>query len=154
MKIFFRILRYAPRLNLRLTQFFLFAILGVLFNAVYLALIQPLIDILFNEAEVEAVQYPEFALSPDYFRKLYDYYYMNAFTEYGPLRALLFICLLIVLFVLLSNVFRYLERLTASKVRVVGESRNQVTLALVVEESDVHARDQRFQCPQFSAEKN
>jgi subfamily B ATP-binding cassette protein MsbA len=118
MKIFFRILRYAPRINLRLTQFFVFALLGVLFNAVYLGLIQPLIDILFNEAEIKAVPYPEFALSPDYLKALYNYYYMNAFVEYGSLRALLFICILIVVFVFLSNLFRYLERLIASKVRV------------------------------------
>lgn len=118
MKIFFRILRYAPRINLRLTQFFIFALLGVLFNAVYLALIQPLIDILFNEAQIKTVPYPDFALSPDYVKALYNYHYMNAFAEYGALRALLYICILIVLFVFLANLFRYLERLTASKVRV------------------------------------
>lgn len=118
MKIFFRILRYAPRINLRLTQFFIFALLGVLFNAVYLGLIQPLIDILFKQAEIRAVPYPEFSFSLDYLKAFYNYHYMNAFIEYGSLRALLFVCILIVVFVFLSNLFRYLERLTASKVRV------------------------------------
>lgn len=118
MKIFFRILRYAPRINFRLTQFFIFAVLGVLFNAVYLGLIQPLIDILFREAEIKAVPYPEFSLSLEYLKAFYHYHYMNVFTAHGPLRALLFICILIVVFVFLSNLFRYLERLTASKVRV------------------------------------
>ena len=118
MKIFFRILAYAPRINFRLAQFFIFAVLAVLFNAVYLGLIQPLIDILFKEAEIKAAPYPEFSLSLDYLKAFYNFHYMNVFTEYGSLRALLFICILIVAFVFLSNLFRYLERLTASKVRV------------------------------------
>jgi subfamily B ATP-binding cassette protein MsbA len=118
MKIFFRILRYAPRLNYRLTQFFIFAVLGVVFNAVYLGLIQPLIDILFNAATIKAVPYPEFSLSPDFIKSYFQYHYMNVFIEYGNLNALLFICILIVVFLFLSNLFKYLERLTASKVKV------------------------------------
>jgi subfamily B ATP-binding cassette protein MsbA len=118
MKIFFRILRFAPRLNTRLTQFFVFAVLGVLFNAVYLGLIGPLIDILFKEATIQAVPYPEFALSLDFFKDYFRYHFMNVFIENGPMKALLFICALIVFFVLLSNTFRYFERMTASKLKV------------------------------------
>lgn len=118
MKIFFRILNYAPRINLRLTQFFAFAVLGVLFNAVYLGLLQPLIDILFRESKIQAVPYPEFSVSIDFVKAFFQYHFMNVFMEYGPLRALGFVCVLIVCFLLLSNVFRYLERLTASKVKV------------------------------------
>ncbi len=118
MKIFFRILGYAPRITTRLVRFFLFALLGVVFNAVYLGLIQPLIDILFRESTIQAVPYPEFSLSLDFFKAYFQYHYMNIFIEYGPLRALLFVCILIVVFVLLSNICRYLERMTASKVKV------------------------------------
>lgn len=118
MKIFFRILGFAPRLNYRLTQFFVFAVLGVVFNAVYLGLLQPLIDILFNESKIEAVPYPEFAPTIDFLKEYFRYHFMNVFTEFGPVRALGFVCLLIVLFLFLSNVFRYLERMAASKMRV------------------------------------
>lgn len=118
MKIFFRILRYAPRLKTRLTQFFVFAVLGVLFNAVYLGLLGPLIEILFEKATIEAVPYPEFSISFDFVKSFFQYHYMNVFIDYGPMRALLFICILIVFFVFLSNIFRYLERMTASKMKV------------------------------------
>lgn len=118
MKIFFRILRYAPRLNNRLVQFFVFAVLSVIFNALYLGLIQPLIDILFSQSKIAAVPYPEFSVSLDYLKSFFQYHYMNTFIEYGPLRALMFVCLLIVFFVFLSNLFRYLERMTASKMKV------------------------------------
>lgn len=118
MKIFFRILRYAPRINYRLTQFFVFAVMGVVFNAVYLALLKPLIDILFGDAKIEAVAYPKFTDPIAFATGYFQYHFMNVFTEFGPQRALLFICLLIVVFLFLSNLFRYLERMTASKVRV------------------------------------
>lgn len=118
MKIFFRILRYAPRTNYRLTQFFVFAVLGVIFNAVYLALLKPLIDILFVETKIRAVPYPKFTDPISFATDYFQYHFMNVFVEYGPERALLFICILIVVFVFLANLFRYLERMTASKVRV------------------------------------
>ena len=118
MKIFFRILNYAPRLNFRLTQFFIFAVLGVLFQATYLGLLKPLIDVLFVKTEIKQVPYPEFTDPMSFATGLFQYHFMNVFVEYGPLRALGFICLLIVFFLLLSNIFRYLERMTASKVRV------------------------------------
>lgn len=118
MKIFFRILRYAPRLNLRLSQFFIFAVLGVLFNAAYLGLLQPLIEILFNDAKIEEVPYPEFSVSLGFLKSYFRYHFMNVFTEFGPLRALLFTCILIVIFLFISNLFKYLERMTASKVKV------------------------------------
>lgn len=118
MQIFFRILRYAPRLNFRLSQFFIFAVLGVLFNAAYLGLLQPLIAILFDDAKIEDAPYPEFSLSIDFFKSYFRYHFMNVFTEFGPLRALLFTCILIVIFLFISNLFKYLERMTASKVKV------------------------------------
>jgi len=118
MKIFFRILRYAPRLNFRLSQFFIFAVLGVLFNAAYLGLLQPLIDILFRDAKIEEVPFPDFSLTLDFLKSYFQYHFMNVFIDFGPLRALLFVCVLIVIFLFISNVFKYLERLTASKVKV------------------------------------
>jgi subfamily B ATP-binding cassette protein MsbA len=93
-------------------------VLGVLFNAVYLGLLAPLIDILFEQAVIEAVPYPEFSFTPEFFKAYFQYHYMNVFISYGPLRALFFICVLIISFVFLSNIFRYLERVTASKLKV------------------------------------
>ena len=118
MKIFFRILRYAYHLPKRLIQFFVFALLGVVFNAVYLGLIQPLIDILFNQSKIEAVPYPDFSISIHYLKSFFQYHFMNTFIENGPLKALLLVCVLIVFFVFLSNLCRYLERITASKLKV------------------------------------
>lgn len=118
MKIFFRILSYAPRRNYRLVQFFVFAVMAVLFNAAYLGLLQPLMDILFGESKIEAIPYPEFSFSIEFIKAYFKYHFMNVFAEYGPQRALGFVCALIVGFLLLSNTFRYLERVAASRLKV------------------------------------
>src|SRR5690606_30273581 len=45
-------------------------------------------------------------------------YFAEVFTTYGPARALGFVCALIVVFLLISNIFRFMERVTASKLKV------------------------------------
>ncbi|HYC83810.1 MAG TPA: ABC transporter ATP-binding protein [Chryseosolibacter sp.] len=118
MKIYFRILRYAPRLTPRLFQFFLYALFGVLFQAVYLALLMPLIDILFKQAKVEQIAYPEFELSSNYATSLFKYHFNSMLSLHGDKYALMAVCCLIIFFVLLSNIFRYMERMTASRLKV------------------------------------
>lgn len=118
MKIYFRILRYAPRLVSRLTQFFIFAVFGVFFQAIYLALVMPLLDILFRQAKVQQAPYPEFSFSTDYPTALFKYYFNYWLEHNGYQYTLMAVCGLIVFFVLLSNIFRYMERMAASRLKV------------------------------------
>lgn len=119
MKIYFRILSYAPKLPSRLIKFFSFAVLGVIFNAIYLGLIYPLLDILFQQKEIARIPDPgPFRLSSDYIRDLFKYNFNELLRTQGDERALMVVCGLIVLFVLLANLFRYMERMAASRVKV------------------------------------
>lgn len=119
MKIYFRILRYAPNLGLRLTQFFIYAILAVIFNATYLGLIQPMLDVLFKQKLGQPIPpIPEFSYSIDYLKQVFNHYFIGIVNTEGPLNALMFVCLCIVIGVFLSNLFRYLERMAASIVKV------------------------------------
>lgn len=119
MNTYFRILRYAPNLGLRLFQFFLFSVLGVVFQAIYLGLTKPMLDVLFNQnGDVVIVPMPQFSFSVAYLKDLFQHYLTSRVVEYGPLDALLFVCVSIVVFVFLSNLFRYMERMTASILKV------------------------------------
>lgn len=119
MNTYFRILRYAPTLGLRLFQFFLFSVLGVVFQAIYLGLTKPMLDVLFNQnGDVAIVPMPEFSFSAAYLKDLFQHYLTSKVVEYGPLDALFFVCVSIVVFVFLSNLFRYMERMTASILKV------------------------------------
>ena len=120
MKIYFRILKYVPRAGTQFVKFLVFSIFGALFSAAYLALIQPLIDLLFLQKldQPPVTELPAFTLSAGFIRQSFNYFFYNSLHEKGATTTLLYVCLLIVLFMLLANTFRYLERLVASKVKV------------------------------------
>lgn len=119
MEIYFRILRYAPGLVPRLVKFFLYAIFGAVFSAAYLGLIMPMLKILFDpkgNSEVPAL--PPFAFSAEYAKGFFQHHFIRVIVEQGHMQALLWVCGGIILCVLISNTFRYLERMTASRVKV------------------------------------
>ncbi|HEY9006664.1 MAG TPA: ABC transporter ATP-binding protein [Ohtaekwangia sp.] len=118
MKIYLRILQYAPGIRSQLIKFLIYSILASIFSAIYLGLLQPMLDILFiQKVDAGATSYPEFSFSMDYFKTVVKYYFSDVIHEDGPLQALLYVCLFIVTFVLFSNVFRYMERMVASRVK-------------------------------------
>jgi len=119
MKIFFRILQYADGLTLKLVQFFAFSFIGIIFSALSLVAVIPMLNVLFDKVSSEiAPPLPAFELSPDYAVDLFKHYFISIVNQYGKPEALLFICLLIVVSVMIGNLFRYFERMTASKIRV------------------------------------
>jgi subfamily B ATP-binding cassette protein MsbA len=119
MKIYFRILRYAPKVVSQLTKFFLYSVLAVIFNAIYLGLTMPMLEVLFEQpTTAPARSAPAFSLSTNYFMELFQYHFNTIITEQGKVDALFFVCITIVVFVFLSNIFRYMERMTASRMKV------------------------------------
>jgi ATP-binding cassette, subfamily B, bacterial MsbA len=120
MKIFFRILSYANRLPRRLAFFFLYSILGIIFGAFNIVLVMPMLDVLFKETKKVLVipPLPPFDLSVSYVTGLFNHYFTKIVVNHGALNSLLFVCGLIVGCVILANLFRYLERVMATKIRV------------------------------------
>ncbi|HEY5692316.1 MAG TPA: ABC transporter transmembrane domain-containing protein, partial [Cyclobacteriaceae bacterium] len=119
MKTFLRILNYSPKIGLRLVGFFLFSILGIIFGAFNIVLVIPMLQVLFSRNIDEPIPpIPEFSLSSDYLVGVFQHYFRLIIQENGSLNALLFVCGLIVLCVLFANIFRFLERVVATKIRV------------------------------------
>ncbi len=119
MEVYLRVFRYASRLPSKVAQFFLFSVTGILFSTVNIAMMIPLLDILFNQVgETANLPKPEWSLSINYLLSVFNYYFYRVISEYGKQDALLFVCLMILGSVLLTNIFRYLERMVASRVRV------------------------------------
>ncbi len=119
MKSFFRVLQYSEKLTSRLIQFFIFSILGVIFSAVTLVVAIPMLEILFEKVEATAVPpIPPFEISKDYVVGIFKHYFTQIINEGGKTDALLFICFCIIGSVFIGNLFRYLERVVASKIRV------------------------------------
>ena len=120
MKIFFRILSYAQNIVPKLVYFFLFSILGIIFGAFNIVLVIPMLKVLFNQGQkvVSVPELPPFKFSSDYLVEVFNHYFLGIIRDHGSLDALLFVCALIVACVILANVFRYLERVMATKIRV------------------------------------
>ncbi len=119
MKTFYRVLTYANKLYSRLFLFFLYSILGIIFGAFNIVLVGPMLNVLFKkDAVVKVPPLPDFEFSTDYIVSIFYHYFLSIIKNYGALDALLFVCTLIVGCVILANVFRYLERIIATKMKV------------------------------------
>ncbi len=118
MNVYLRILRYAPNLSPRLVQFFIYSTLGVLFSASYLGLIMPMLEVLFDNQPDEIPALPEAAMSIDFVKGYFRHHFMRVIVEHGRMDALMFVCIAIISCVFLANLFRYMERMAASRIKV------------------------------------
>lgn len=100
--------------------FFVYSILGIIFGAFNIVLVIPMLKVLFKQGTgvVEVPVIPGFSFSSQYIIDVFNHYFLTIIRDNGRLDALLFVCALIVICVILANVFRYLERVMATKIRV------------------------------------
>jgi ATP-binding cassette, subfamily B, bacterial MsbA len=118
MKTYFRLLAFARPYSRFLPRYFVFALLGVFFGLMNFTLIIPLLNVLFETGEVrQVIHKPEFSISLSYFRDLFWYYFSDVVMEHGKLGALKFVCAVIFVSVLLSNLFKYLAQKVLSSMR-------------------------------------
>lgn len=93
--------------------------MGIVFGVLNLALVIPMLDVLFKTKEgVVVPKQPVFDISIDYATGLFNYHFTSIIVKYGKVEALLFVCLSIVITVILANLFRYAERMVSSRLRV------------------------------------
>ncbi len=119
MKDFFRVLGYSKKLKQRLIHFFLFTVLGTIFSSVTMVVAIPLLKVLFDKVEkTPTPPMPSFSFSTDYAIGVFQHYFMSIINDSGKSSALLFVCLCVVGFRFMGNLFNYVERVVASKLRV------------------------------------
>ena len=132
MKTYLRILGFARPLGKYVPQYIVFTLLSIIFGIANLTLIKPLFDVIFEQVGPEKIaEYaakPEFSVSIDYFNGLFNYYLVAASGVYGKLGALSYVCIIIVISVLLSNLFKYLSAIILAQVRanVIENLRNTI----------------------------
>jgi subfamily B ATP-binding cassette protein MsbA len=120
MKVYFRILRYAPHLVRRLVEFFLYSIPASLFGVASLALVAPLLNSLFSFTDQDSMVNvePSFSFTIGYLKDLFNYHFFQIINDHGPIKALLFVSITMVASRFLGNVFTYMERMAASRIKV------------------------------------
>ena len=131
MQTYYRLLSFARPLGRFLTPFVLTSLVASVFGVLNFTLLIPLLSILFDKVDPAEMQRflaqpaPELTAGPvDFFR----YYFAQVFQQYGKAGALQFVCIVIVVSVLLSNVFKYLSvrQLESFKARMVARLREAV----------------------------
>lgn len=133
MKNLLKVLKYAiPYWGFALLNI-LFNILSVLFSLVSFAAVIPVLNILFKlEKPLESVGELEWNLES---LKTHFYYQIgNLIDAYGELKVLAFICVLLVVFYFVKNLFRYMAMYYIAVVRngVVRDIRNALYLKILI----------------------
>lgn len=121
MKTYLRILSFAKPYSRYIPQYLAFATLSILFGLINFTMLIPLFEVLFNQVDEDAKQQittlPDFHLSIDYVLDLFNYYFTQVIKVYGQVGALIFVCLITVISVFLTNLFRYVAGITLAKIR-------------------------------------
>lgn len=120
MKSFLRAFSYAKKLNIFVPQYVIFVTLSVVFSAFNLALLIPLLDVLFETEKAKVIEHPGvFDWSLDYITGYFGYYFNSVvIAEYGKRGALLYVCGFVLISVFMTNIFRYLAAIISSRIRL------------------------------------
>ena len=111
MESFKRLLQFARPFSRFWPGYLVLSIFSVVFGVVNYALIGPLLTVLFEPANVQQqLTLPEFALDPEYFQSLFRYLLTSIMQGYGILKALMFVCGILIFTSFLSNLTRYLSQ--------------------------------------------
>lgn len=136
MKTYFRILSYAQPIGKFALPYAVFSLLYIIFGLINFTLLIPILNVLFKKEETaiagktlaQLAQRPSFSWDLQYFTDLFNYYLALEVQNAGPYGALKFVCIILVICVLISNIFRYLAQVMIEdiKVRLVRNLREAV----------------------------
>ena len=119
MKTFFRVFKYGRNLGAFLPQYVIYILLAVVFSAINFTLLIPLLSVLFDTADAQVVNDPgEFEFTKDYVIDYFYYTFGNIIQESGKQQALLFVCIIVIVSVFFTNIFRYLATIIVTKIRL------------------------------------
>lgn len=120
MKTYFRILAFAKPYSKFVPYYIIFSTFHIIFSLANFSLIIPLLNVLFGlEAKTDyvAIAAPKFELTIDYVKSIFGYYFNQVIVSEGKVGALTFVCTILVISVLLSNLFRYLALISMTRLR-------------------------------------
>lgn len=109
MKSLKRLLGIARPIHHFLPEYVIYTLLGIIFGLINFTMLIPILNTLFgNTPAAEMKEAPAFSLSISYFIDTFNYYFGHIRHQYGTTYALGFVCAIIGVSTLLSNLFRYL----------------------------------------------
>jgi subfamily B ATP-binding cassette protein MsbA len=136
MKNLWKVLKYGNNYKMHIVLNVVFNLLAVIFSLFSLSMLIPFLDLIFLKTDAEHLAnivgtVPVFEFSIEAFKN-YFYYHFSSFIiedpENGKMKALVYICLAIMLFVFLKNLFRYLALHSLAEMRngILRDLRNSL----------------------------
>lgn len=118
MKTYFRLLSFAKPIEKYAIPYIIFTLITVVFSTLNLALLAPLLHTLFKTEQGAMEELVN--VKPEGFDVLgyFNYYANQAYIEFGPYKALTYVCIVIVISVFISNLFRYLSQRVMENLRI------------------------------------
>jgi len=121
MNTYLRILSYGKPWGIYIPQYIVYTLLYIVFSVFNLALLIPLLDVLFNQVDPEILNQlsarPEFSMDFTYFKDIFNYYFAQIIAAEGKIGALKYVCVVIIFASFFTNVFRYLISVILAYVR-------------------------------------
>jgi len=121
MKTYFRLLSFAKPIEKYAIPYILCTIIAVVFGTLNLALLVPLLHVLFKGTGDVEVTASEVITKPTSFSDLggwFTYYTDKLYYDLGPYEALKYVCVVIVFSVFISNLFRYFSQRIMENLRI------------------------------------
>jgi len=131
MKKLSRLLRYLAEYKGQIAMYFISSLLAILFGLFSFTMLPPMLQVLFNEAPKQTVEKPD-----DPFAQL-NHFIQDFLAKETPLQALTYICIALVIFTILKNLFLYISVYILNPIRnaVLRKLRNDLytkTLSLPI----------------------
>ncbi len=121
MHTYLRILSYARPWRRFVPGYLIFSVLAVLFGLMNMALLAPLLDVIFDKKGAEELAAyairPEFSMSKDYFVSIFNYYMLQVLEQYGKFGTLVYVCIVIIFSFMMANIFKYLSAIIMAKAK-------------------------------------
>lgn len=121
MKTYFRLLSFAKPIEKYAIPYIICTLITVLFGTLNLALLVPLLQVLFKGTGDVDLEGPAEIVKPESWTDLgnwFTYYADSLYYDLGPYEALKYVCIVIVISVFISNLFRYLSQRIMENLRI------------------------------------
>ena len=121
MKTYFRLLSFAKPIEKYAIPYIICTLITVVFGTLNLALLVPLLQVLFKgtgDVEIQARSIVEKPNSWIDFGDWFTYYADRMYYDLGPYEALKYVCIVIITSVFISNLFRYLSQRIMENLRI------------------------------------
>ncbi len=123
MNTYLRILSYAKPWRRFVPGYLFFSFLAVGFGLMNMALLMPLLDVIFDQKGVEQLsayaEKPEFEFTKDYFIAAFNHYMLTTVNTYGKFGSLVYVCIVIIASFIFSNIFKYLSAIVMAKAKAI-----------------------------------